>query len=145
MSVRKIGVQERFFRGNMMTIIIGLAGFIGAVAIITGWITPVTDPIIGRPPFASKAELEAAQEIADMKFADAKMTAEQALAKSIILTEALIGLELDRALNRVVAARDRVDRDPMNRDAQMDLLRAESALRAVEDRIRNAEKAQATK
>jgi len=129
----------------MMTIIIGLAGFIGAVAIITGWITPVTDPIIGRPPFASKAELEAAQEIADMKFADAKMTAEQALAKSIILTEALIGLELDRALNRVVAARDRVDRDPMNRDAQMDLLRAESALRAVEDRIRNAEKAQATK
>jgi len=129
----------------MMTVIVSIAGVLAASAVIGGWVTPVTDPIIGRPPFASKAELEAAQVVADKQFAEAKMTAEQALTKSIILTEALIGLELDRALNRVVAARDRVDRDPMNRDAQMDLLRAESALRAVEDRIRNAEKAQATK
>lgn len=122
----------------MMSIIVAVGGVLAASAIIGGWITPVTDPIIGRPPFASKAETAAL-------VAEAKLTAEQALAKSILVSEALIGLELDRAQNRLVAARDRVERDPMNRDAQTDLLRAESALRAVEERIRIYEKAQAVK
>ena len=140
--LRKAGSQEKFVRANMMSIILTVSGFLAAVALIAGWVTPVTDEMIGRPPFASQSMLELVASTADTKFMDAKQTAEQALEKSTLATEAIMYIQLDRAINQVTTARDRAERDPRNRDAQTDLLRAESNLRQIEDRVKRYEQVQ---
>lgn len=114
-----------YVKDNGVPIMIGLSGFIAATAVVSGWVTPVTDPLIGRPPFANQVALE-----------DTKRVADKALAQAGVLGEAVLGIQLDRAQNQLVQARDRASREPMNPNAQVDVLRAETVLKQTEERLK---------
>lgn len=133
---------ERFVRRNPVSVVISLSALIVAVGLIFGAVTPVTDPLIGRPPFASQDMLEEVRVAAAKDTGIANGIAQQALDKSIIISEVLLNIQLDRAQNQLATARDRAQREPANRDVQAEVIRAESALRQMEERIKRYEQTQ---